>query len=254
MYSKWRGIQITFALAASLALLGCGNTPFTYVRTMNASPGLAGYTVQVGQTGVAASLPYGAEGATPKGQYATVIGAGIYREIGAANNQTVLVYTAPGSTPLATTTASLLKNTDYTIVSLAAAPAIMLEVLTDTDAAPSGGGYGFRFLNASALSGPVDVYITAQGGVPSGTPVIGNAPFQFVNPKHLSEAPGTLEVQITPAGNPGNVLASANFSPGGGNLYTVVFLDPNPGQPPPNAGPTGYGLTIMQDATATTSH
>lgn len=242
MYPKWRGFCGTLTLAASLMFLGgCGSTSLTYVRVVNASPGPTGFTVQVGQTGVASGLPYGTEGVQPKGQYSTIDNTGAYREIGAANNQRVTVYTTPGSSPLTTATHSFPKNTYATIVTLSPQPAIQLQILTDVNTAPPSGEYRLRFMDASPRAGAIDVYITAPGGsVVGATPVIGNINFQGVvsNPQ---PSPGTLEIQITPQGNQATVLATLPFAPASGQNYSVFFLDP------PNSGSGTYGLLVVND-------
>ena len=78
------------------------------------------------------------------------------------------------------------------------------------------------------MAGPVDVYITAvpEAGV-GGTPVIANMQFPNVTNPYLQLTPGTLEVQVTPAGNPSKVLAMQPFSLGmSGKVYSIFFLDP----------------------------
>lgn len=254
MYPKWRGISGILTLSASLLALGCGSTGNTFVRVINTSPGLTDYSVQVAQIGIASEIPYGTEGVQPKGSYSTIDASGNYRTVGPATNQNIAVLQGTKNTVLTKTTTTLVKNAQYSIVVEAAAPNIQLQVLADDNSAPQSGSYKLRFLNEATTVGNVDVYITPQGGVPSGTPVIGNAPFQAVS-SYLQESPGTLEVQVTPTGNPANVLASANFSPASGKIYTVVFVDPNASQPPPNAGPTGFGVSIVNDpVNATASH
>ncbi len=239
MYSNRRGFCGIFTLAASLAILGCGNSNNTYVRTVNASPGLTGYTVQVGQTGIASSLPYGTEGIQPKGQYATADTSGNYREVGAGSNQTVLVYQTRG-TALSSQKTNFLKNSFYTIVTLSPAPGIHLMTLVDDNSAPTSGNYKLRFMDASPKAGPIDVYITAVGASPSGNPVIGNIQADQIT-SYLQLPPGTLEVQITPHGNQSTVLLTAPLSPSAGNIYSVFFLDP------PDANSSVYGLLTVHD-------
>jgi len=239
MYSNWRGFCGALTLAASLITLGCGNSNNANVRAVNASPGLTGFTVQVGQTGIASSLPYGTEGVQPKGQYATTDSSGNYREIGAGSNQTVRVYQKPG-TALASQKANFLRNNFYTVVTMSPAPAIHLLTLTDDNSAPNSGNYKLRFIDAGPKAGPVDVYITAVGAHPTGNPVIGNIQADQVT-SYLQLAPGTLQVQITPHGSQSIVLLSASFSPAAGSIYSVFFLDP------PDASSNVYGMLTVHD-------
>ncbi len=226
MYSNRRSFCGIIILAASLGMLGCGDSGNSYVRSVNASNGLSNYTVQIGQTGVASSLPYGTEGVQPKGQYSTADTSGNYRPIGSASNQKVIVYTKPGSSPLASETETFLKNSYYTVVTLAPAPSISLLTISDGDVAPQSGDFKVRVVQASTTSGAVDLYFTAQGGTVGGTPAVSNLQFGQVTPQYLQETAGTVEIQITPAGNPSTVIYSGSFAPAAGANYTAYFLDP----------------------------
>ncbi len=92
MSLKWRFICGTLTLTASLLLAGCGTISNANVRSVNASPGLMDYNVQVGVTGIAASLPYGTVGVQPAGQYATDDSSGNYRQVGAGPSQKISIY------------------------------------------------------------------------------------------------------------------------------------------------------------------
>ncbi len=245
MYSKWRGFCGILSLSASLALLGCGSTSNTNVRAVNASQGLTGnFTIQVGLTGIASSLPYGTEGVQPKGQYSVNDTSGNYRAIASGTSQALIAYTTPGD-KLVSTTQTFAKNAYYTIVTLSPAPSIQFQTLTDDDTAPQSGDYKLRVMDTSPSAGAVDVYVTAAGGGISGSPVVGNMQFQQVTSPYLQEPPGTLEVQVTPAGNTSVVLASKAFTPVAGKIYSVFFLDP------PTAGATNYGVLIVNDPIGT---
>ncbi len=228
------------AASASLLLLGCG-TSNTNVRTVNASPGLTGYTVQVGQTGIASNLPYGTEGVQPKGQYTAVDASGNYREVAAGSNQKIIVYTTPGSTPLATSTQSLLKNSYYTVVTTGTAPTVALVTVADGATAPTGGGYALRIVQASNAAGAVDIYLTAQGGNIGGTPTVSNLQPGQVTQQYLQVAAGSGEIQVTPAGNPARVLYTGVFTPAAGAVYSGFFLDP------PSTGSSTYGFLLVKD-------
>lgn len=238
MDPKWRGICGGFTLAVSLLIAGCGSNNNAYVRTVNASPGLAGYSVQVGVTVVASSLPYGTVGVQPAGEYSTDDASGNYRAIGAGNSQAVVLFQKPG-TNLATTTLSTVKNSDYTIVNLGIFPNISLLALTDNNTAPTSGQFKLRVVHASPSAGPVDVYITAPGGSISGMPVVDDLQFGQVTPNYLQLAPGSYEVQITPHGSTHAVITEA-FSPTAGNVYSAFALDPAPGS-------NNFGLLVTTD-------
>ncbi len=243
MHVKWRGFCGIITLAASLVTLGCGNTKTTNVRAVNASPGFAPFSFQVGLTPLG-SIPYGTEGVLPKGEY-SIDSTGAYRIVAAGPSQNVLTYAAPGSTPFATAKQTFLAKTSYTIVSLGTAPGMELRALIDDDSAPQGGAYKLRLMDTSTIAGPVDVYITAVGDVPSGNLVVGNINFGQVT-SYLQLSPGALEVQVTPQGDPSTVLFSTEFSPQAGKIYSVFFLDPSP------TGPNVYGLLVVSDPLAGT--
>jgi Domain of unknown function (DUF4397) len=250
MYSKWRGWCGILSLAGSLTLLGCGVNGNSYVRVVNASPGLSGFTVVAGQTPIVSTLPYGTEGVQQQDQYSGIDSSGNYRPLGAGNGQPLYVYSTPG-TKLASTTQSFIRSTPYTIVLQAEASSLMFQVLTDDNTAPSGGGYSLRVMDTSTRAGAVDVYITAVGAGVGGSPVVGNMQFQQVTNPYLQLSPGTLEVQVTPAGNPNKVLAMQPFSPASGKIYSIFFLDPpNPTgniDPPTGTGTNKYGVLVVND-------
>ena len=253
MYSKWRGLCGILSLAGSLTLLGCGVNGNSYVRVVNASQGLSFFTVVAGQTPIVSGLPFGTEGVQQQGQYSTTDTSGNYRPLGSGNGQKLYVYSTPG-TNLVTTTQSFIKSTPYTIVVEAPAPSIEFQVLTDNNTAPSSGSYSLRVMDASTDAGPVDVYITAVGAGVGGTPVVGNMTYQQVTNPYLQLSPGTLEVQVTPAGNPNRVIAIKPFSPAAGKIYSIFVLDPpnasGPIVPPSNPAVPGantYGVLVVND-------
>lgn len=247
MYINWRKFCGMVAVSTSLLAMGCGSSGNSNVRTVNTSVGLTGYSIQVGQTIVASSLPYGTEGVQQPGQYATTDASGKYRPIGAGNTQGVLLFQTPG-TNLATQTNSFLKSGYYTVVNLDPLPGIQLVVLTDNDSPPTSGDFKLRLMHASPSAGAVDVYLTAPGGSVVGTtPVLSNFQFGQVTQTYFDIAPGSYEVQVTPHGNPSSVVITKAFSPSAGSIYTAFALDPAPGT-------NTFGLLITNDpvSTATT--
>jgi hypothetical protein len=253
MYSKWRGLCGILSLAVSLTLLGCGVKGNSYVRVVNASQGLSYFTVMAGQTDLVSGLPFGTEGVQQQGQYSTIDTSGNYRPLGAGTNQPLYVYSTPG-TNLVTSTQTFIRSTSYTIVVESPAPSIEFQTLTDDNTAPSSGSYSLRVMDTATRSGSVDVYITAVGAGVGGTPVVGNMSYQQVTNPYLQLSPGTLEVQVTPAGNPNKVLAIQPFSPASGKIYSIFFLDPPNGSAPivpPSIpavpGANTYGVLVTND-------
>jgi hypothetical protein len=250
MCSKWRGLCGILSLAVSMTTVGCGVKGNSYVRVVNASQGLTDFTVVAGQTAIVSSIPFGTEGVQQQGQYTTADTSGNYRPLGAGNGQALYVYTTP-KTKIASTTQSFIKNTPYTIVLESAASSLMFQVLTD-NTVPSGGG--LRVMDTSTMAGAVDVYITAVGATPGGTPAVSNMTFQQVTNPYLAPVSGSLEVQVTPAGNPNMVLAKVLFSPAAGKTYSIFVLDPPngtapvvPPQIPAVPGANTYGVLVTND-------
>ena len=248
MYSKWRGLCGILSLAGSLTLLGCGVKGNSYVRVVNASQGLSGFTVVAGQTQLVAGLPFGSEGIQQQGQYSAIDSSGNYRPLGAGTGQALYIYSTPG-TNLVSTTQTFISKTPYTIVVEGTSPEF--QVLTD-GTGPSGGG--LRVVDTSTMAGAVDVYITAVGATPGGTPAVGNMTYQQVTNPYLSSASGSLEVQVTPAGNPNKVLAKVLFNPASGKTYSIFVLDPPngsapvvPPQIPAVPGANTYGVLVTND-------
>ena len=248
MYSKWRGLCGILSLAGSLTLLGCGISGNSYVRVVNASQGLSGFTVVAGQTQLVAGLPFGTEGIQQQGQYSAIDSSGNYRPLGAGNGQALYIYSNPG-TKLVSTTQSFIKSTPYTIVVEGTSPEF--QVLTD-GTGPSGGG--LRVMDTSTMAGAVDVYITAVGATPGGTPAVSNMTYQQVTNPYLASTSGSLEVQVTPAGNPGKVLAILPYTFASGKTYSIFVLDPPngtapvvPPQVPAVPGANTYGVLVTND-------
>lgn len=243
---KRLGLRSVLALSSSLLLLGCG-TSNSYVRTVNASPGLTSYTVQVGVIGVASSLPYGTEGVQPEQQFTATDSSGNYRAVGAGKAQNVIVYQTPGS-PLVTGTHDFLKNSYYTVVTLGTAPSVGVMTLQDGDTAPSGGNYKLRMVQTAGTTPDVDIYITAQGaGIGGATPILSDFHFGQTTPQYLELPAGPREIQVTPHGNPANIIYSGNFTADAGSIYTGFFLNP------PTQSSTTYGFLLVKDPVNTTT-
>jgi Domain of unknown function (DUF4397) len=250
MYSKWRGLCGILSLAGSLTLLGCSVNGNSYVRVVNASPGLTNFTVVAGQTPITSTVPYGTVGVQQQDQYSGIDSSGNYRPLGAGNDQPLYVYSTPG-TKLASTTQSFIRSTPYTIVLQAEASSLQFQVLTDDNTAPSGGGYSLRVMDTSTRAGAVDVYVTASNAPVGGSLIVGNMQFQNVTNPYLQLSPGVQEVYVTVAGNPSKVLAIQPFAPASGKIYSIFFLDPpNPTgniDPWTSTGTNKYGVLVVND-------
>ena len=237
MYKNWRSFCGIFALSSSLLLaVGCGTSGNTFVRAVNASPGLTAYAyyIQVGPVQVAFDLPYGTEGVTQPGQNKTDT-SGQYCPVG-AGIQTVEVFFTKNvglkkeNIGLILVKKDLVKNGHYTIVSVGTFPHVHLLVLYDQNIRATSGHFRLRVINAAASSGGVDVYLTAPGASAAGsTPILTNFQFGEVTQTYFELIPGKYELQITAAGNPSNVLVEEPFTPVVLRTYSAFVIDPAPG-------------------------
>lgn len=241
MSSHPRGFLGLLTISAALLVSGCGSTTTSNVRAVNASPGLSQSVFQVGTIPIAFNIPYGTVGVDPKGQY-TTDASGIYREVGTGTNQLIALYAQLASSPLATGKATLVKNSNYTVVSLASGPQLHLLTLTDDNSAPSGGNFKLRLMDASPSAGSVDVYLTAPGAnLPNAKPLQTDFLFGQVTQTYFEIAPASYELRVTPTGDPSAVLIDVPFAPSGGNVYTAFLLDP------PAGGAGKFGALLTHD-------
>lgn len=236
----WYCSSPALAIIAALLLAGCAAPQNASVRSVNASPGLKGYGLQVGLSMIAASLPYGTEGVT---QYGPIDSSGNYRLIGSGANESIVVSTSTAT--LTTQTATLLQNNFYTFVTVDAASAPGILMLTDDDSAPQGSNFKWRLVDTSLLAGPVDIYLTAPGASLNGaTPAVSNLAYGQTSP-YLELTPGNDVIQVTQHGNTASALFKAAFSPAASNIYTTFFLDPP--LDPPSGGTGTYSLLTTDD-------
>lgn len=217
-------------MATSLALCGCGNSNLSYVRVVNASPGLDKfhYTVQIGQTQVAYDIPYGTVGEDDKGKY-TGDTSGHYRSI-ASGLQEVYVYYQTAAHSLNPANYNFVSKVHYTIVMIDPASAAHHLVLPDNNSVPQNGNFSIEFVQTAPSAGAVDIYLTTPGASLSGTtPQVSNLQFSGSIKTPLLLPAGTYEVRVTPAGNPTQVLFDVpSFSPTAASIYYGFPLDPNP--------------------------
>ena len=218
------------ALAALLVMSGCGNSPLSYVRVVNASPGLSKYpyAVQVGQTEVALSVPYGAVGEFDKGRYVNDP-SGHYRAI-AAGLQEIYVYFHTYAHSMNPTKQTFKAKVHYTIVLIDPASNAHHIVLADNNSVPQNGNFSLELVQSASRAGAVDVYLTAPGTSLSGvTPIVADLAFPQATKKTLLLPAGTYELRVTPTGNPSQILIDVpSFSPTAASIYTGFALDPNP--------------------------
>ncbi len=218
----------TSAIAVSAALLstGCFSPSNSYVRVVNASPGLTNFTVQASVINIVSNLPYGIEGVQQEGQYSgPADSSGDYRPVGAGTSQSIVV--TQGTSTLATATQTLLLNGTYTVVLTNVPSHLGVLVTTDDESAPQSGDFKWRLVDVASTTGPIDIYLTPLGGSINGaTPIVSNLAFGQVTSSYFQLAPGTDEIQVTQHGNTATTLQTATFTPTGGNIYTTYFLDP----------------------------
>ena len=114
-YSKWRGLCGILSLAGSLAMLGCGVNGNSFVRAVNASPGLANYTVTRAKPALFPAFLTALKGYSSRGIIPPPIPLEITGPWAPGTASRCMLYSTPG-TNLASTTQSFIKSTPYTIV------------------------------------------------------------------------------------------------------------------------------------------
>lgn len=244
MSFTWRSFCGSVALATSLALCGCGSSTLSYVRVVNASPGLAQYpyTVQVGQVPVAFSVPYGTVGEVDKGKYISDT-SGHYRAI-ASGLEEIYVYYQTYLHSLNPTNQTFKAKVHYTIVLIDPASDAHHIVLADNNSVPQNGNFSLELVQSSPSAGAVDIYLTTPGASLSGaTPIVTDLQFPNSTKEPLLFPAGTYELRVTPTGNPSQVLIDVpSFSPTAASIYTGFALDPNPA---PN-GDKNFSMFLLQ--------
>ena len=140
------------ALVSALALAACsdddgtGPDPKARVRLVHAAPGTANIMLRRGGD----ELVQAAYGAPPAAYLQTDAG-----------NATLAARLLGGAADLATVTANLEQDDDYTVLLVKRQAGPALVALADTNDAPAAGKAKLRVVHAAAAAGNVDVYITA---------------------------------------------------------------------------------------------
>jgi len=148
----------------------------------------------------------------------------------------------PGSVVAIDADVEVLAGVQYTVVATGLLANLPLTPLVlEDDNRPVATQASLRVVHASNVAGPVDVYVTAPGGmVGPDTLAIPDLQFQ-TDSGYAALPPGDYEVTVTAAGDPTAVALDAiEVTVVGGGVYTAVAIDTAPGTGP-------VGLILLDD-------
>jgi Domain of unknown function (DUF4397) len=161
----------------------------------------------------------------------TVQGASGYVTLG-AGAYTMQVTDVGSLSAIATTSPTLTKDVQYSLVAYESNGAVKTTFITESDAAPASGASIVRIYNAAPDAGAVDVYITdptvdlAHVGSPSLT-LSGSSPIQVSSA--LTFVPGNYRVRVTASGNVNDIRLDIASVALADQQSQVVVLTPTAG-------------------------
>ena len=211
------------SLAGSLLLAGCqtvsGVTAVSQLRIIDASYNAPSLNLYVEGTLLAGNLGQGS--------------ITTYASLPPTNNATVKITAATSTTALASTNASLLANTSQSALISDIGAVYQVTVLEDQSTAAPSGHSEFRLLNQAPSTGPVDVYFlagTSDTVFATAKPVITGLAVGATS-GYVTIPSSTLYMVIAPTGttladNVSTIYTSAAFPLVGGEVRTVLIVDP----------------------------
>jgi len=143
------------------------------------------------------------------------------------------------NTPILASSLDIFGDSSYTLLATGWADSLTLVTLEDDNRAPTPNYAKIRFVNGVKEGYNVDVII--EGWPPELTPLFSNIGALATTSYYEIAAPDTLNITVTRAGIPDNIIASttgAKFYPDG--VYTIFLVGPVPLK-------NGYQLLITED-------
>jgi len=143
------------------------------------------------------------------------------------------------NTPILASSLDIFGDSSYTLLATGWADSMTLVTLEDDNRAPTPNYAKIRFVNGVKEGYNVDVII--NGWPPELTPLFSNIGALTTTSYYEIAAPDTLDITVTRAGIPDNIIASttdAKFYPDG--VYTIFLVGPVPLK-------NGYQLLITED-------
>lgn len=211
-----RAISLPSALALVLVLAACGggtDRTKAHVRLVNASSGYS-------------SLALTVDGSTITSGVAAGSSAG-YADA-SRGSQTLDVSSPSSATILSSRSASLGKDSYYTLLAYGKAGTLTTQLLEDNQAEPASGRALVRVINTASDAGSLDVYLTgATDALAQSSPLQSGAAFGTLG-SYITINNGTWRLRVTAAGVPADVrldVSGLNFESKG--VKTLVIT---PGQ------------------------
>ena len=156
-----------------------------------------------------------------------------YRDVNAGTT-TIRLNQAGTSRTLGESTATLIKNQDYTLIALGSAASLAPLLLTDDNTIDQANTAKLRFVHASPSTGPLDFYVTNPGVDLAGiNPLLSDLAFGESS-EYLIVGPNTYQIRATLAGTKTLAIDSGNFVLSSGQVRTGVAVDKSGGGLPPS--------------------
>lgn len=123
-----------------------------------------------------------------------------YQLTDSGSTRVVATLTGTSLAPVLDTTFRLPVDSAQTLVLAGTQQAPIRLALRDSVTTAPAGKALLRFVNASAVGGTVDVYVTVAGGTPGATPTVAGLLYPAAG-KYVLLASGVYDILVTPAGN-----------------------------------------------------
>lgn len=233
--SLTRAIGLPCALALVLVLAACGggtDRTKAHVRLVNASSGYSSLALTVDGTTIASGVAAGSSA-----DYADA----------SRGSQTLDVSSPSSATILSSRSASLGKDSYYTLLAYGKTGTLTTHFLEDNQAEPASGRTLVRVINTAADAGSLDVYLTgATDALAQSSPLQSGAAYGTVG-SYITINNGTWRLRVTAAGVPADVrldVSGLSFESKG--VKTLVIT---PGQ----GGVLVSALVLSQQAGVTSA-
>ncbi|HEX5385549.1 MAG TPA: DUF4397 domain-containing protein [Gemmatimonadales bacterium] len=140
--------------------------------------------------------------------------------------------TTSDGTPVASTTATLLDQSSYTLLIAGTVGAVDVKLFTDDIQLPPTDKTKLHVVQASPAEGTVDVYVTAPGAdLTTATPTFAGVTFETSTDTRIIPA-GSYQVRVTPAGSKIADIDAGTLMFNSGQVQTVFVVDKTGGGKP----------------------
>ncbi len=204
---------LALALSMAVGLAACGggaDRTKAHVRLVNASSGYGSLSLTIDGSTVASGVVAGSSA-----DYADA----------SRGTQDLDIYSPGSATVLATRSASLGKDSYYTLLAYGRAGALATQLLDDSQSTPSSGKTLVRVINTAGDAGSLDVYLTGVGDDLSQAAPLQSAAAYGVLGGFVTINSGTWRLRVTAAGNADDLrldVSGLSFDSGGVKTLVVT--------------------------------